>query len=146
MRGEVTDTDIEGTSKGAEGYAAGIAYSKAKEKGMNIEIQRQDGDSSATKSFKEHYLTGEVMLCGVHVARAHTNGHSNYPKAFHNVLVRFLSKGTNTHCVHYMTTTNLGLYRANMSWLYEKKGLSYHWILDLFAYLRLFSIDTGFSV
>ena len=39
---------------------------------MNTEIQWQDGDSSAAKSFKEHYPHGEVILCGGHVARAHT--------------------------------------------------------------------------
>jgi len=293
MRGKVTGTGIElfkGTSKGAEGYAAGVAFSKAKEEGMNIEIQWQDGDSSAAKSFKEHYPNGEVMLCGGHVARSHTKrleelskrksfsatlqdtykskypevttvachcpkrhskhcgclskafmrgartnffycllesgnnpnifatrmrvlgkyhardihefsggqcgfhalkvcncgecqedilcqgedyhtknpltcpfhalayeiecnarssqaseiihtelgrGHSNYPEASHNVLVRFRSKDTNIQCIHYMVSTNLGLLQANMSWLYRKKGASYHWLLDLFARLRL---------
>ena len=41
MHGKVTDMNIElfkGTSKGAEGYAARIAFSKAKEEGMNIEM------------------------------------------------------------------------------------------------------------
>ena len=297
MRGKVSDTGIElfkGTSKGAEGYAAGIAFGKSKEEGMNIEIQWQDGDSSAAKSFKEHYPNGEVMLCGGHVARAHTKrleelskrksfsatvqdncksdyptvttvtchcpkrhskhcgclskaflrgartnffyclldsdtnpdtfatrmcvlgkyhardihqfpggqcgfhalktcncgqceeeilcqgeeyhtknpltcpfhalayeiecnarasqsteiihkelgrGHSNYPEASHNVLVRFRSKDTNIQCIHYMVTTNLGLLQANMSYLYEKKGASYHWILDLFSRLRLPLLD-----
>ena len=39
---------------------------------MNIEIQWQDGDSSAAKSFQEHYPNGKVMLCGGYVAKAHT--------------------------------------------------------------------------
>jgi len=44
-----------GTSKGTEGYAASIAFQRAKEEGMEIEIQWQDGDSSAAKSFREHF-------------------------------------------------------------------------------------------
>ena len=68
-------------------------------------------------------------------------GHSNYPEASHNVLIRFRSKDTNKQCIHYMVTTNLGLLQANMSYLYEKKGASYHWILDLFSRLRLPVLD-----
>ena len=68
-------------------------------------------------------------------------GHSNYPEASHNVLVRFRSKDTNIQCIHYMVATNLGLLQANMSHLYEKKGASYHWILDLFSRLRLPLLD-----
>ena len=42
MHGRETDTRGElykGTAKGVEGYAAGIAFAKAKEKGMHIEVQ-----------------------------------------------------------------------------------------------------------
>jgi len=31
----------------------------------------------------------------------------------------------------------MGLLQANMSWLIKKYGLSYHWLLDLFARLKL---------
>ena len=63
-------------------------------------------------------------------------GHLNYPEASHNVLIRFRSKDKNLQCVDYIVSTNLGLLQANMSWL-EKRGHSYHWILDLFSHLKL---------
>ena len=294
MRGKVTETGGElyrGTAKGPEGYAAGIAFAKAKEEGMHIEVQWQDGDSSSAKSFREHFpdeQTSKVMLCGRHVARAHSKqlgeyakqkafsaaiqdthkkkfpnvtsvkchcpkrhskncgclskaflrsartnffycllqaekdpkvfasrmriyhgrdihtweggqcgfhplkdctcgscendnvicrgkdhhtknpltcafhalayeieccsradqslhiihtelgrGHSNYPEASHNVLVRFRSKDKYLQNIHYMVSTNLGLLQANMTWLGKKRGLSYHWLLDLFTRLKL---------
>ena len=40
----------QGTSQSAERYAADIAFKKAKEEGMHIKVQWQDGDSSAAKS------------------------------------------------------------------------------------------------
>ena len=287
----------QGTSKGAEGYAASIAFKKAKEEGMHIEVQWQDGDSSAAKSFREYYTdetSSRVMLCGGHAARAFTKslgefakqksftptmqdqhrekfpdvdtvkcccpkrhskncgclsksfikgartnffycllhgdatkdpeafatrltvlgkyhardihswegdgkcdfharvscncgscdddevlcegeeyhtkspltcpfhalafeiecnyrasqakqiiheelgkGHSNYPEASHNVLIRFRSKDKNLQRTHYIVSTNLGLLQANMSWLGKKRGHSYHWITDLFSRLKL---------
>ena len=45
----------QGTWKSAEGYAADVAFKKAKEEGMHIEVQWQDGDSSAAKSFRDHF-------------------------------------------------------------------------------------------
>ena len=79
MRGKVNDIVggelYQGTAKGAEGYAANIAFQKAKEEDIHIEIQWQDGDSSAAKSFREHFTDetkSRVMLCGGHVARSFT--------------------------------------------------------------------------
>ena len=77
MRGKGVDQDqlYKGTAKGAEGHAADIAFGKAKEENMMIEVQWQDGDSSSAKAFRVHYPdedTSKVMLCGGHVARAHT--------------------------------------------------------------------------
>ena len=40
-----------------------------------IEVQWQDGDLSSSKAFRVHYPdegTSKVMLCGGHVAHAHT--------------------------------------------------------------------------
>jgi len=65
-------TLYEGTSKGAECHAASIAFGKAKDDNMHIEVQWQDADSSAAKSFLQHYPDSAVVLCGGHVARAHT--------------------------------------------------------------------------
>ena len=305
MRGKMNDIVggelYRGTAKGAEGYAANIAFQKAKHEGIHIEVQWQDGDSSAAKSFREHFpdeTKSRIMLCGGHVARSFTKslgelakqksfsatkqdhhkkafpnvdtvkcccpkrhskncgclsksfikgartnffycllhgdatkdpkafasrltilgkyhardihswhdgkcdfhsdvsctcgnceddqvncdgqeyhtkspltcpfhalafeiecesrasqakhiihpelgrGHSNYPEASHNVLIRFRSKDKNLQRVHYIVSTNLGLLQANMSWLGEKRGLSYHWILDLFSRLKLPVFDS----
>ena len=49
MRGADKDKLYLGTAKGAEGYAASMAFKDAKEEGMHIEVQWQDGDSSAAK-------------------------------------------------------------------------------------------------
>ena len=40
-----------------------------------------------------------------------------------------------------MVSTNMGLLQANMTWLGKKHGLSYHWLLDLFAHLKLSLFD-----
>jgi len=286
MRGKGNEQHklYEGTAKGAEGHAADIAFGHAKEDGMVIEVQWQDGDSSSAKAFRMHYPDAQkskVMLCGGHVARAHTKhlsevakqkafsetmkdalkgkypdvttvkchcpkrhkkncgcfsksflrgartnffycllqaetdpqifatrllvlgkyhardihswdggghcdfhelkgegededyhsknpltcpfhalayevecanrasqapqiihtelgrGHSNYPEASHNVLVRFRSKDKYLHSIHYMLSTNMGLMQANMTWLNKKHGMSYHWLLELFRRLKL---------
>ena len=52
MWGKGIDEDqlYHGTAKGAEGHAADIAFGKAKEEGMMIEVQWQDGDSSSAKA------------------------------------------------------------------------------------------------
>ena len=39
--------------------------------------------------------------------------------------------------MHYAVSTNLGLLQSNMSWLYQKHGNTYHWIVELFRRLRL---------
>ena len=64
-------------------------------------------------------------------------GHSNYPEASHNVLIRFRSKDKYLRLIHYTVSINMGLMQANMTWLCKKKGLSYHWLLDLFQRLKL---------
>ena len=65
---------FKGTSKSAEGHAASRAFGKAKEEGLHIEVQWQDGDSSSANAFREHYpdkSRSKVMLCGGHSTRAH---------------------------------------------------------------------------
>ena len=39
--------------------------------------------------------------------------------------------------IHYVVSTNMGLLQSNMTWLTKKKGMSYHWLLDLFGKLKL---------
>ena len=87
MRGKESDTVggefYQGTSKGAEGYAPNISFQGAKEEGMHIEVQWQDGDSSAAKAFREHFTNesrSRVMLCGGHVARLFTKNLGEFAK------------------------------------------------------------------
>ena len=61
----------QGTSKGAEGYAARLTFKKAKEEGMNIAIQWQDADSSSAKAVTDHFPDAKVMICDGHAGRAH---------------------------------------------------------------------------
>ena len=63
--------DEQGTSKGAEGYAARQTFRKANEEGMNIAIQWQDADSSSSKAVTDHFPDAKVMICGGHAGRAH---------------------------------------------------------------------------
>ena len=67
---EVKEELYQGTSKGAEGYAAHVTFKKAKE-GMNVAIQWQDADSSSSNVVTEHFPDAKVMICGGHAGRAH---------------------------------------------------------------------------
>ena len=60
----------QGTSKGAEGYAARLTFKKAKDEGMNIAIQWQDADSSSAKAVTDHFPNAKIMICGGHAGRA----------------------------------------------------------------------------
>ena len=59
----------QGTSKGAERYAARLTFKKAKE-GMAIAIQWQDVDSSSNAVI-ELFPDAKVIICGGHARRAH---------------------------------------------------------------------------
>ena len=90
-----------------------------------------------------HALAYEIE-CDERASHAHDlihpvlgRGHSNLPEASHNVLVRFRSKNLHLHRLHYITSTNVGLCQSNMTWLTSKKGIQYHWLLDLFHRLKL---------
>ena len=64
-------------------------------------------------------------------------GHSNLPEASHNVLIRFRSKNLSLQRLHYIVSTNLGLLQSNMTWLLKKRGITYHWLLELFMRCKL---------
>ena len=61
----------QGSSKGAEGYAARQTFKQAKDDDMNIAVQWQDADSSSSKAVTDHFPNAEVMICAGHTARAH---------------------------------------------------------------------------
>lgn len=72
----IQDELYRGTAKSAEGYLAGILFEKAKEEGCVIQVNWQDQDSSAEKSFRSVYgseTSARVMKCGGHVGRSHAN-------------------------------------------------------------------------
>ena len=58
-RDKVIEEDLyKGTSKPAEGYAARIAFQKAKEEGMQVAVHWQDADSSSAKAVSD----AEIMI------------------------------------------------------------------------------------
>ena len=69
--GLIKEELYQGTSKGAEGYAARLTFKQAKEEGMNIAVQWQDADSSSANAVTDHFPNAEVMICAGHAARAH---------------------------------------------------------------------------
>ncbi len=64
-------------------------------------------------------------------------GHSNLCEATFSVVAKFRAKDTNVHRVHYQTSTNLGLIQSSMTFLYERRGRDYHWVLDLYRRMGL---------
>ena len=64
-------------------------------------------------------------------------GHSNLCESTFSVLTKFRPKDTNLHRMHYQMSTNLGLIQSNMSYLYKKRGSTYHWALDLYKRIGL---------
>ena len=65
MRGADKDKLYHGTAKGAEGFAASMAFKEAKGEGLHIEVQWQDGDTSSAKSFREHYPDEERCVVAI---------------------------------------------------------------------------------
>ena len=60
----------QGTSKGAEGYAACLIFKKAKEEDMMVAIHWQDANSSSN-AMTEHFPDADIMICGGHAGKAH---------------------------------------------------------------------------
>jgi hypothetical protein len=79
MRGadNICDEELwQGTSKAAEGHLAKVLWAKAKEEGINVEVNWQDADSSSAYGFCYSFSNesdSKIMLCGGHVGRAHGN-------------------------------------------------------------------------
>ena len=64
-------------------------------------------------------------------------GHSNLCESTFSVVAMFRLKDTNLHRVHYQAATNLGLMQSNMTYLYSRRGSTYHWVLDLYRRMGL---------
>ncbi|XP_078695696.1 uncharacterized protein LOC144924443 [Branchiostoma floridae x Branchiostoma belcheri] len=59
-------------------------------------------------------------------------GHSNYPEARNNVLIRYRSKSISLRRLAYCTWTDIGLLQGNMTWCYKTYGPGYHWIREVY--------------
>ncbi|XP_035688740.1 uncharacterized protein LOC118424302 [Branchiostoma floridae] len=64
-------------------------------------------------------------------------GHSNYPEARNNVLIRYRSKSISLNRLGYCTWTDIGLLQGNMTWCFNKYGPDYHWIREVYQDLGL---------
>ena len=60
-----------GTSKSAEGFAARITFTRAREEGMQVDVHWQDADSSSSNAVSEVFPAAKIMTCGGHAGRAH---------------------------------------------------------------------------
>ena len=63
--------------------------------------------------------------------------HSNWLEASHNVFIRFRPKHIHLERLHYTLSTELALLQSNMTYLYQKRGPQYHWVVELFRRLKL---------
>ena len=68
-------------------------------------------------------------------------GHSNACEATFTVFPIFRQKDTYLQALHYRASTNLTLIQSSMTYLYEKRGPDYHWILNLFERMGLPVLD-----
>ena len=64
-------------------------------------------------------------------------GHSNWLETSHNVFIHFRPKHINLERLHYVVSTELALLQSNMTYLNEKRGPQYHWVIELFRLLKL---------
>ena len=64
-------------------------------------------------------------------------GHSNLLEASHNVFICFRPKHIDLERLHYVVSTELALLQSNMTYLNEKRGPQYHWVIELFRLLKL---------
>ena len=53
------------------------------------------------------------------------------------MFIRFRPKHIHLDRLHYETSINLGLLQSNMTYMYSKRGPSYHWVPELFRHLGL---------
>lgn len=64
-------------------------------------------------------------------------GHSNWLEASHDVFIRFRRKHIHLEQLHYVVSTELALLQSNMTYMYEKCGQQYHWVVELFRRFNL---------
>lgn len=63
--------------------------------------------------------------------------HSNWLEASHTVFIRFRPKHINLERLHYVVSTELALLQSNMTYMYQRRGPQYHWVIELFRHIKL---------
>ena len=64
-------------------------------------------------------------------------GHSNWLEASHTVFIRFRPKHINLERLHYVVSTELALLQSNMTYMHQRRGPQYHWVIELFRRMKL---------
>ena len=64
-------------------------------------------------------------------------GHSNWLEASHTVFIRFRPKHIHLERLHYVVSTELALLQSNMTYMYQRRGPQYHWVIELFRHMKL---------
>ena len=68
-------------------------------------------------------------------------GNTHQLESSHSVLTKYRSKDQYLHDMHYCLSTNLALLQTTMPYMWKKKGLKYHWLIELFKKLNLPLLD-----
>ena len=53
------------------------------------------------------------------------------------MFIHFRPKHINLERLYYVVSTELALLQSNMTYIYEKRGPQYHWVIELFRLLKL---------
>ena len=53
------------------------------------------------------------------------------------MFIRFRPKHIFLKRLHYVLSTELAQLQSNMTYMYEKHGPQYHWVVELFEHLKL---------
>ena len=67
----------------------------------------------------------------------HKRGHSNWLEASLNLFIHFRPKHIFLERLHYVLSTELALLQSDMTYMYQKRGPQYHWVVELFEHLKL---------
>ena len=109
----------------------------------DIQCVREPYKASSRLDCEFHAMLYEIE-CSERAAQASKlvhhilkRGHSNAAESSHNILIRFRSKDIPLQRLHYIVSTNIGLLQANLTYMQEKFGTSYHWIPELYRRMKL---------
>ena len=114
-----------------------------REDGEDLQCEGKDYHSRHVLTCPFHSLAYEIECherAGMSEQLVHPilkRGHSNWLEASHNVFIRFRPKHIFLERLHYVLSTELALLQSNMTYMYQKRGPQYHWVVELFERLKL---------